>query len=791
MFGGPDDADASGAFGALVLRHRQTAALTQEELAAAAQLSVRAISDIERGRARGPQQRSVDALADALRLAGRDREGFVDTARRGRRRSPLRPEPWSPPPVDVCDLIGRDTELACLRRLAEQAAGAELPAGAMAAISGLPGVGKSSLASVAASRLSALFPDGVLHLDLRGFGEPLNSEDGLGRLLRLLGVSDGDLPTNYDERVARYRSLVQHRRVLVVLDDASSEAQVRPLLPGAPGSLTLVTSRHALAGLDAAHRIVLDVLKPDDAVALLTRIVGAPRVAGEQHAAGEIAALCGYLPLALRVASNRLASRPEWTVQHLAGRLSDQQRRLNTLTAGDVQVRAAFELSYRQLDQPAREAFRRLALVPGPDFTVPTAAVLGEVGESHAEQTVERLVDASLLHTAAGGGRYRFHALTRAFAGERLAEEEPAAERAAATARLNGWMLRTAGRAGQLLDARRPAATVDHEPVPFRTAAEAEAWLDAELGSWIPAIRDLAILRRPEDITAIARALCWYANNAWIRPLPWHESFEYAMITCGTIARGHDDAVMLTFLGWALYYRLGRPWLRASAPEVGRRRGWDEAWVDFHASGLMLNLGDLDGAVEHSHRAIAGFQEADSELGTAVARGNLAAALAAQGRTEQALDVQRANLEYYLGAGAGPDAVLGATGRAFTLMCMGQLQAELGLWPAALNAYRDAADLLDGVGNGWAQGRALLGQGLAHRQLGQPEAARDCLRRAHALLVAANDRYSQARVLNELAMACDELRDPAAAEHRLRASWLGNQLDPPSAAHLHGMTPAL
>ncbi|TCO56027.1 ATP-binding protein [Actinocrispum wychmicini] len=789
MFGGPDDNDGNGSFGALVLRHRRTAELTQEELAAAAQLSVRAISDIERGRARGPQQRSVEALADALRLAGQDREGFVDTARRGRRRSPRRPEPWFPPPADGCDLVGRDTELACLRRLAEQAISAELPAGAMAAISGLPGVGKSSLAGVAAGRLGALFPDGMLHLDLHGVDEPLDPDHGLGRLLRLLGVPDAELPSTYDERVARYRSLVRHRRVLVVLDDAASEAQVRPLLPGAPGSLTLVTSRQALAGLDAAHRMVLDVLEPDHAVALLTRVVGAPRVAAEQQAAREIAALCGYLPLALRVASNRLASRPEWTVRHLAGRLSDQQRRLSMLTAGDVQVRAAFELSYRQLDQRTREAFRRLALVPGPDFTVPLAAVLGEVDESHAEQTVELLVDASLLHPAAGGGRYRFHALTRAFAGERLAEEELAAEREAAAARLNGWMLRTASRAGQLLDARRPAAADDSEPVPFRTATEAEAWLEAELGSWIPAIRDVTSLRRPEDIAAIARALCWYAN-AGTPPMDVHQAFEYALSTCRTIAYGHDDAVLLTFLGWTLYYRLGRPWLRASTPAVERRRGWDEAWVDFHTAGLMINMGDPDGAVDHSHRAIAGFRETDCELGVAVARGGLAAALAAQGRAEQALDVQRANLAYYRGAGAGPDAVLGATGSAFTLMCIGQLQAELGLWSEALNAYTDAADLLNGVGNHWAEGRARLGQGLAHRRLGRPETAHDCLWRANALLVAVDDRYSQARVLNELALACDELRDPAADEHRQRASWLGNQLDPPSATHLRGMTPA-
>jgi transcriptional regulator with XRE-family HTH domain len=428
-----------GTFAALLLRHRRAAGLTQEALAAASGVSARAVSDLERGRARGPQDRTVGALADALGLPVDQRGGLLLAARAGRARragEAVARDPeadrfaglgWCELPAEVADLTGRDTEAEAVRELVDRHARTGRRAAAVLAVSGTPGVGKTAFAVHLGHRFGARYPDGRFFLDLRGM-EPAGrrgAAEALGALLLALGVARARIPASTESRAGMYRSVLRHRRLLLILDNAADEAQVRPLLPSSPSCLVVVTSRRILTGLDAVHRMLLGVLRPPDAVSLLASIAGASRVAAEPAGARRVAELCGHLPLALRLAGNRLASRPHWDIANLVYQLSDRRHRLSALSAGDRQVRTAFEVSYRQCRAETQRVFRRLCLAAGPEVTVATVALVAQVDLVAAERSLEELVDASLLDARAARGRYALHDLLRLFATERLAEEEP------------------------------------------------------------------------------------------------------------------------------------------------------------------------------------------------------------------------------------------------------------------------------------------------------------------------------------------------------------------------------
>ncbi|SDH36658.1 DNA-binding transcriptional activator of the SARP family [Lentzea fradiae] len=375
---------------------------------------------------------------------------------------------WLPPAVG--DFSGRADEVARLTT--------GLRAGGTWTITGPGGVGKTSLAVHCAHAVRDAFPDGQLYLNLRG-GEqqPVGPAAALDRLLRGLGVSGGAIPSSVEDRVDLYRDLLSDRRILVVLDNAVNEAQVRPLLPGTTSGAALVTSRAALAGLEAAHVVPLDVLPQDDALTLLRTAVGEARCAAEPRAAQEIVAYCGQLPLALRVAAARLVARPHWQLAKLAGRLSDERRRFDELSLGDLDVRASLALSYDGLDASHQTAFRLLSLVDTPDFPAWTASPLLGLDVDDAEDHVEALVDARLVdyagRDAAGQVRYRLHDLLRAF-GREAATEDPAE---ALKALFEQW-LDLATRA----DAELPHQAIRLEPAelaPF-DLGDAATWFDAE-----------------------------------------------------------------------------------------------------------------------------------------------------------------------------------------------------------------------------------------------------------------------------------------------------------------------
>ncbi|MFI7017148.1 BTAD domain-containing putative transcriptional regulator [Streptomyces sp. NPDC050164] len=382
------------------------------------------------------------------------------------RGSPARAPGTGPPvvpaelPHDVAGFSGRAEATARLSTLLDTSAGE--PA-MISVISGAAGVGKTALAMHVAHRVRDRFPDGQLYVDLRGYDHesaPVAPREALGQLLRSLGLTPRQIPSDPDEQARRYRSLLDGRRMLIVLDDAACVPQVRPLLPGSPTCRVLVTSRHRLTGLVArngAEPLRLDVLAPQEARALLAAVLGERRVAAEPEAAEELARRCGHLPLALRVAAAQLLGDRHRRIAGLAAELADGDR-LAALELDDDRssaVSAAFGLSYRALAPDARRLFRLLGLIPGPDITRPAAAALLDTSESRAGTLLTTLATAHLIESPAPD-RYRFHDLLRDYARERAAAEEPPPRRAAAEERLLASYLRTAETAGGALPWQYP-----------------------------------------------------------------------------------------------------------------------------------------------------------------------------------------------------------------------------------------------------------------------------------------------------------------------------------------------
>ncbi|MEV6974506.1 BTAD domain-containing putative transcriptional regulator [Kitasatospora sp. NPDC093806] len=337
-------------------------------------------------------------------------------------------------PAAVVDFTGRSAEAEALRAALREPASVPV-----AAVAGMGGVGKTALAVHVAHGLADEFPDGRLYLDLHGAdGRPTRPEEALAVFLRSFGVPGEAIPADPAERAARYRSLLAGRRVLVLLDNARDAEQVRPLLPGSPGCAVLLTSRTRIGTLPNARFVELPVLRAEEAVTLLTRVVGSERVAGEGAAARELVRLCGKLPLAVRILAARLACRPGWTVARLVEQLGGDRYRLDALRSGDLTVESSFRFGFDQLDAEQARAFRLLAVPEVPDLSSAEVAVVLDRPSAVAEGLAESLVDCSMLEASAHADRYRYHDLLRAFA-QRVDHDGGGghdAQRAAALSRL-------------------------------------------------------------------------------------------------------------------------------------------------------------------------------------------------------------------------------------------------------------------------------------------------------------------------------------------------------------------
>ena len=331
-------------------------------------------------------------------------------------------------PADIGDFTGREEQVQQVRRhLLARAGDPARIAVPIVAMDGQGGVGKTSIALHAAHGLVSHFPDGQLFADLHGNSRVLTPMEVLGRFLRAFGLSGSQIPDALEERAEVYRGLLSGRKVLVLLDDAASEAQVAPLLPGSPTAAVLVTSRRRLAGLAGATHVDVDVFDASGSAELFSRIVGLQRVTLEPRATAQVTEMCGHLPLALRIAGARLSARPHWSIQQMADRLCDETRRLDELRYGDLAVRASISLSYEGVSGRARRLLRRLASLDARLISAWVAAALLDEPFSSAQDLLDELVSAHLLEIA--DDRYRFRDLTRLFAGERLAAEEPAFSR--------------------------------------------------------------------------------------------------------------------------------------------------------------------------------------------------------------------------------------------------------------------------------------------------------------------------------------------------------------------------
>jgi DNA-binding SARP family transcriptional activator len=363
-------------------------------------------------------------------------------------------------PADKVDFTGRVRERALLT---------DADAAPVRVIDGMAGIGKTALAVHVAHQLRADYPDAALFIDLHGHSDrraPLAATDALDSLLRMLGVPTEQIPDALDERAARWRAELAGGKALLVLDNAADAAQVRPLLPGSPGCLVLITSRRRLAALDGAQPLSLDVLPVQDGRLLLTGMIGERRATADPAATDELLRRCGHLPLAIRIVGGRLRARPSWSVVDMLA----QQRRLGELSTGDATMSAAFALSYRDLPEPHQRLFRLLGLHPGPDLDSRLTAALTGLDQTSAEAALEGLVDVHLLEST-GPDRYRLHALLRDHARHLVLATEPPARRVAAHHRARDHYLHTAIRAVRLIQGG-PGTDLDR--------AQARAWLDIE-----------------------------------------------------------------------------------------------------------------------------------------------------------------------------------------------------------------------------------------------------------------------------------------------------------------------
>ncbi|MES4906975.1 MULTISPECIES: BTAD domain-containing putative transcriptional regulator [unclassified Streptomyces] len=560
----------------------------------------------------------------------------------------------------------------------------------ISAIGGAAGVGKTALAVHWAHQVRDRFPDGQLYVDLRGFDgnrEPLRPRDALGQLLRGLGLTPQEIPADEDEMIRRYRSLLVDRRMLILLDDAVSAEQVRPLLPGGPSCLTVVTSRNRLGGLvarEGAHPLMLDVLAPEEAHALLVAVLGEPRVAAEPDAVAELARLCGYLPLALRVAAAQLACEPGRRVADLAAELAEGSR-LAVLELEDDErsaVRAAFDLSYRAQGPRGRLLFRRLGLVPGLEFDAGAAAALLDDTEERAARLLATLAGAHLIESR-GEGRYGFHDLLREYAWERLESDDPAlgdpaGEPTAARDRLYAWYLLAADAAGRILYPQIPRL-----PREMAEAAEGAPGHcgDREGGPYVPFAAGFESLRVPH-----VRAPVRLADE--IEAIVWLEAERANLLAViERTARQGPRAVSWHLTDALLgYFWLCLPrgtWqvtaqsaLDAAVAE-GDRRG--EAAVYYNIGFALWDLGVLGQSALHHQRAI---------------------------------ELHRA-----IGWPPGEAAALG--GLAYVEWEQARLDDALGHFDAALAILRE-------LGQSDAEALALIGVGLVHRDMGRlPEAVSD------------------------------------------------------------------
>jgi tetratricopeptide (TPR) repeat protein len=639
-------------------------------------------------------------------------------------------------PADIGDFTGRETHVAhlCALLIGQEAAGST-GAVRIAVVNGAGGLGKTTLAVHAAHRVREEFPDGQLYVDLLGASaQPAEPGEVLARFLRDLGVAGDKVPARDDERAALFRTRLTGRRVLILLDNAKDAAQVRSLLPGSSSCAVLVTTRNRTPDLVSTRFVDLNVLEDTEALALFSRVVGEERAAAEPDATAEVLVACAGLPLAIRICAARLAARSQWRIATLAGRLRNEQRRLDELSIGDLAVRASFQVSYGSLRSsagrvdPAR-VFRLLGLWQGLWISQAAAAALVGAPEVDIADALETLVDANLLESPAPDW-YRFHDLLRVYATERAQAEEAEDAQSEAVDRLLRWYLHTAEAAADTVSPHRYQVARERAEgtgaLDFGGVDEALAWYDDERANLTAAVRQAAAAGLHDIAWRLPPTLFPVFN----RRSNWTE--------CVTVQR---VAVQ-------------------SARKAGDRLG--EAWVLNQLGFALARLRDPE-AFGHLEQALAirqEFGDTPGEAQTAIALGE--GHLNMDGPGEDALR--------YLRRAADLLEPMGATSlRSVALNNLGEVHFGLGDLGAAEKCYVQARDIGREIG-GHAEGHALHNLGLVYLRLHRLDDAIASFTEALSKHRAAGLLAGEALTLKDLAAARAETGDMAGARMSLAAA---------------------
>jgi DNA-binding SARP family transcriptional activator/tetratricopeptide (TPR) repeat protein len=753
----------------------------QQAGALAAYQAARSVLIGELGAEPGPELRQLQqaVLAGDLTLGAPARPGAsADSAQEGwtagRQPGPELPGPPVPRqlPAATAQFTGRAGEAAALAGMLGHATGETMT---ISVIAGTAGVGKTALAVRCAHQAAGRFPDGQLHVNLRGYDpdQPVPAADALAGFLRALGVPGQDIPAELDERAARYRSLLAGRRVLVLLDNAGSVQQVRPLLPGTADCAVLVTSRDALAGLvalDGAQRLDLDLLPLAEAADLLRALIG-KRAVADAAATEKLAVQCARLPLALRVAAEFAAARPAAPLAELVGELADEQLRLDHLTADDdphAAVRAVLSWSYRHLDAAAARAFRLLSLHPGPEVDPYAAAALTGSPAAAARRVLDQLARAHLTQ-AAGPGRVSMHDLLRAYARELAASQEGENDRRAALTRLFDHYLHTAAAAMDTLFPaerdRRPRISAPGTPgPPVAEPDAARAWLDAERPGLILAAAYAAENGWPRHAIRLAVVLFRYLDSGG------HYPEAVILHTHARRAASHlgdqvAEADALTSLGGvhfrqdryeqaAAQYQLALTFYRAARDRAGEGR------VLHSLGNVSFMLSSYRQAVGYYQQALTLFKETGDRLGAARAMSNLGGIEMEQGRYRQASRYIQQALTLFREAG-------NRAGEAHMLGNLGEVEMLDGRYQDADGRFRQALDLARDTGDRQYEAHALAGLGDVSWREGRGQDAADHYQQALVIFCETGVQSGEAGALNGLGQALRAAGRPgdARAQH--------------------------
>jgi DNA-binding SARP family transcriptional activator len=641
-------------------------------------------------------------------------------------------------PAGPADFTGRAAQVGYLRGVLAGPEGAD-GAGVVrvAVVSGAAGLGKTTLAVHVAYQVRDWFPDGQLYVQLSvASGHPAVPAEVLARLLRDLGTEGGKIPAGEAERAALYRTQLAGRRVLILLDDAKDAEQLRPLLPGSTSCAVLVTTRNQTPYLVSTGFVALSAQPEPEARDLLSRIAGEARLAAEPEATAEIVRACAGLPLAIRICAARLATRPHWPIAAMAARLRDEQRRLDELQVGDLEVRASFRMSYDTLHAsrchagPER-AFRLLGLWQGQRISLPAVAALTGEPEEDTAGALETLVDTNLLASSEPDW-YQLHDLLRLFAAEQAHAEESQDAQTAAVTRLLSWYLATAAAASDLLSPRRYRIPGDKPPPPGPppdSARDALAWYDHEHPNLIPAIRQAAAVGLHETAWRLAVALF----ELFGRRCDWAGCItaNQIAVTSARLARSRlGEAWALHNLGWAL----------ASTGDAGAFSCLEEASAIRQEMNDLIGQGQAALALSEAHYRIRGPQAAYDHslhsldlLRTAGDPHLLAAGLNNHslhcrdlGKTDQATGHLQEALGIFTAIGGGH-------GHGHALENLGRIHLESGRFDQAIASMSQAYRIHLAQGHLLGQAQALRDLGNAQRAVGQANQARTSLEAALAL----------------------------------------------------------